>query len=70
MFCRAREKGGRSGEATGAVELTARGHLVASSGDPTHLCQVLDGTAALPAQRKARREYENRVNALLAASLR
>ncbi|WP_404955455.1 hypothetical protein [Streptomyces sp. 147326] len=28
------------------------------------LCQVLDGTAALPAQRKARREYENRVNAL------
>jgi DNA invertase Pin-like site-specific DNA recombinase len=34
------------------------------------LCQVLDGTAALPAQRKARREYENRVNALPAASLR
>ncbi len=27
-------------------------------------CQVLDGTAALPAQRKARREYANRVNAL------
>ncbi|MFI5476826.1 resolvase [Streptomyces cacaoi] len=34
------------------------------------ICQVLDGTAALPAQRRARREYENRVNALLAASLR
>ncbi len=33
------------------------------------LCQLLDGTAALPAQRKARREYENRVNALPAASL-
>lgn len=31
------------------------------------LCQALDGTAALPAQRKARREYENRVNALPAA---
>ncbi|MEU5540391.1 recombinase family protein [Streptomyces sp. NPDC020362] len=28
------------------------------------LCQLLDGTAALPAQRKARREYANRVNAL------
>ncbi|QCX82411.1 hypothetical protein C9F11_46415 (plasmid) [Streptomyces sp. YIM 121038] len=27
-------------------------------------CQPLDGTAAIPAQRKARREYENRVNAL------
>ncbi|TXS39805.1 recombinase family protein [Streptomyces sp. OR43] len=26
------------------------------------LCQALDGTAAVPAQRKARREYENRVN--------
>ncbi|KUN06736.1 resolvase [Streptomyces yokosukanensis] len=32
-------------------------------------CQPLDGTAAVPAQRKARREYENRVNALPAASL-
>ncbi|MEU6379214.1 recombinase family protein [Streptomyces sp. NPDC046909] len=28
-------------------------------------CQPLDGIAAVPAQRKARREYENRVNALL-----
>ncbi|MGW2227993.1 recombinase family protein [Streptomyces formicae] len=27
-------------------------------------CQVLDGTTAVPAQRKARREYENRVNGL------
>ncbi|AKA06621.1 recombinase family protein [Streptomyces noursei] len=27
-------------------------------------CQVLDGTPAVPAQRKARREYENRVNGL------
>lgn len=27
-------------------------------------CQPLDGTTAIPAQRKARREYENRVNAL------
>jgi len=27
------------------------------------LCQPLDGTAAVPAQRKARREYENRVSA-------
>ncbi|QCX74645.1 Putative DNA-invertase [Streptomyces sp. YIM 121038] len=27
-------------------------------------CQPLDGTAAIPAQRKACREYENRVNAL------
>ncbi|MGJ5895780.1 recombinase family protein [Streptomyces sp. V2] len=27
-------------------------------------CQVLDGVGAIPAQRKARREYENRVNAL------
>ncbi|MEU2248700.1 recombinase family protein [Streptomyces sp. NPDC019224] len=26
------------------------------------LCQALDGTAAVPAHRKARREYENRVN--------
>ncbi|MFJ8888767.1 recombinase family protein [Streptomyces sp. NPDC102402] len=26
------------------------------------LCQTLDGTAAVPAQRKARREYENRVD--------
>ncbi|MFF3431997.1 hypothetical protein [Streptomyces sp. NPDC002602] len=32
-------------------------------------CQPLDGTAAVPAQRKARREYENRVNALPATSL-
>ncbi|MEW2489893.1 recombinase family protein [Streptomyces sp. NPDC048411] len=29
-------------------------------------CQPLDGAAAIPAQRKARREYENRVNALRA----
>ncbi|MGY4745840.1 hypothetical protein [Streptomyces sp. ATMOS53] len=29
-------------------------------------CQPLDGTAAIPAQRKARREFENRVNALAA----
>ncbi|MFE5097034.1 hypothetical protein ACFRCI_43745 [Streptomyces sp. NPDC056638] len=27
-------------------------------------CQPLDGAAAIPAQRKARREYANRVNAL------
>ncbi|GAA2931735.1 hypothetical protein GCM10020221_29460 [Streptomyces thioluteus] len=27
-------------------------------------CQPLDGAAAIPAQRKARREYVNRVNAL------
>jgi transposase-like protein len=27
-------------------------------------CQTLDSTAAIPAQRKARREYENRVNTL------
>ncbi|WP_249926159.1 recombinase family protein [Streptomyces aureocirculatus] len=27
-------------------------------------CQPFDGTTAIPAQRKARREYENRVNAL------
>lgn len=33
-------------------------------------CQPLDGTRAVPAQRKARREYENRVNALPVASLR
>ncbi|WP_326608267.1 recombinase family protein [Streptomyces sp. NBC_01800] len=33
-------------------------------------CQPLDGTSAVPAQRKARREYENRVNALPTASLR
>jgi hypothetical protein len=26
------------------------------------LCQALSGAAAVPAQRKARREYENRVN--------
>ncbi|MFI6725266.1 hypothetical protein NRF20_13110 [Streptomyces sp. R-74717] len=26
------------------------------------LCPALDGAAAVPAQRKARREYENRVN--------
>ncbi|MDX3855694.1 hypothetical protein [Streptomyces sp. AK02-01A] len=26
------------------------------------LCQALDGVAAVPAQRKTRREYENRVN--------
>ncbi|MFJ2702396.1 resolvase [Streptomyces sp. NPDC087428] len=29
-------------------------------------CQVLDSTTAVPAQRKARREYENRVNGLAA----
>ncbi|MFI2764283.1 recombinase family protein [Streptomyces echinatus] len=37
------------------------------------LCQPLDGiqgTPAIPAQRKARREYENRVNALVADNLR
>ncbi|MFB0617982.1 hypothetical protein [Streptomyces sp. AGS-58] len=28
-------------------------------------CQSLDGTGAIPAQRKARREYENRVSALV-----
>jgi DNA invertase Pin-like site-specific DNA recombinase len=33
-------------------------------------CQFLDGTTAIPAQRKARREYENRVNALPVVSLR
>jgi hypothetical protein len=33
-------------------------------------CQPLDGATAVPAQRKARREYENRVNALPVASLR
>ncbi|MGW3958026.1 recombinase family protein [Streptomyces sp. NPDC004752] len=33
-------------------------------------CQPLDGTAAVPAQRKARREYENRVNAHPVASPR
>ncbi|MFD4971281.1 hypothetical protein [Streptomyces sp. NPDC058424] len=27
-------------------------------------CQSLDGAGAIPAQRKARREYENRVTAL------
>ncbi|MGO4429147.1 hypothetical protein AB4Z54_63060, partial [Streptomyces sp. MCAF7] len=27
-------------------------------------CQSLDGAAAIPAQRKARREYENRVSTL------
>jgi hypothetical protein len=35
-------------------------------------CQPLDGThgaPAIPAQRKARREYENRVNALVADTL-
>ncbi|PAZ17096.1 resolvase [Streptomyces sp. SA15] len=32
--------------------------------------QPLDGAAAVPAQRKARREYENRVNALPAVGLR
>ncbi|MCX5182989.1 resolvase [Streptomyces sp. NBC_00268] len=35
-------------------------------------CQPLDGTQgapAIPAQRKARREYENRVNALVADTL-
>lgn len=29
-------------------------------------CQTLDGASAIPAQRKARREYENRVDALVA----
>ncbi|MFJ8001977.1 hypothetical protein ACIQ7D_33550 [Streptomyces sp. NPDC096310] len=28
-------------------------------------CQPLDGTASVPAQRKARREYANRVSALI-----
>ncbi|MFK8905898.1 hypothetical protein [Streptomyces sp. YS-3] len=28
-------------------------------------CQVLDGAGVIPAQRKARREYENRVNTLM-----
>ncbi|MFE2637267.1 hypothetical protein ACFXKX_10390 [Streptomyces scopuliridis] len=27
-------------------------------------CQPLDGASAIPAQRKARREYANRINAL------
>jgi hypothetical protein len=31
-------------------------------------CQVLDGAGAIPAQRKARREYENRVSVLGADS--
>ncbi|WEH13648.1 hypothetical protein [Streptomyces sp. VNUA24] len=31
-------------------------------------CQPLDGTAAVPAQRKARREYENRINTLRSAT--
>jgi hypothetical protein len=29
-------------------------------------CQPLDGTPAIPAQRQARREYENRVSILVA----
>ncbi|MFB6781802.1 hypothetical protein ACFCX0_31510 [Streptomyces sp. NPDC056352] len=29
-------------------------------------CQPLDGASAIPAQRKARREYENRVNSIAA----
>jgi hypothetical protein len=33
-------------------------------------CQLLDGIQAVPAQRKARREYENRVNSLVADSMR
>ncbi|WP_268251329.1 hypothetical protein [Streptomyces longisporoflavus] len=33
-------------------------------------CQVLDGTVAVPARRKARREYENRVSALKAGPQR
>lgn len=33
------------------------------------LCQPLDGAAAVPAQRKARREYENRVNLYAPAGL-
>ncbi|MFJ4829766.1 resolvase [Streptomyces sp. NPDC088747] len=33
-------------------------------------CRLLDGATAVPAQRKARREYENRVNALPVVSLR
>ncbi|MBQ0971005.1 recombinase family protein [Streptomyces sp. RK31] len=32
-------------------------------------CQVLDGAGAIPAQRKARREYENRVSSLVAGAL-
>ncbi|MER6443564.1 resolvase [Streptomyces sp. NPDC001185] len=31
-------------------------------------CQPLDGTAAVPAQRKGRREYDNRVNILWSAT--
>ncbi|MEV0915806.1 hypothetical protein AB0I93_16300 [Streptomyces sp. NPDC049967] len=31
-------------------------------------CEPLDGTAAVPARRNARREYENRVNTLQAAT--
>ena len=31
-------------------------------------CEALDGASAIPAQRKARREYENRVNTLPATA--
>ncbi|MDG9687759.1 hypothetical protein QC334_34390 [Streptomyces sp. DH18] len=52
----------------GVTVRRGQGHTVRVTAVPaTHrrlldLCQALDGTAAVPAQRKARREYDNRGN--------
>ncbi|GGM18063.1 hypothetical protein GCM10010129_72820 [Streptomyces fumigatiscleroticus] len=63
------DKGGRRPAVPATMAHDVRtAHLEAVHRRLPDLRQVLDGTAALPAQRKARREYENRVNALPAAS--
>ncbi|MBT2459579.1 hypothetical protein [Streptomyces sp. ISL-86] len=55
-----------------------QGYTLRVSAPPSVYCQLLDhcqsldgaqGTPGIPAQRKARREYENRVNALVADTL-
>jgi hypothetical protein len=58
-------KGGRRPAITAANTAAVRAaYLDGRSIASLARCQPLDGTPAIPAQRKARREYENRVNTL------
>ncbi|KIZ15825.1 hypothetical protein SNA_21235 [Streptomyces natalensis ATCC 27448] len=54
----------------GVTVRRGQGYTLRITAAPAVHRQLLDGTAAVPAQRKARREYENRVNALPTAGLR
>ncbi|MER6331935.1 recombinase family protein [Streptomyces sp. NPDC001034] len=58
----------RTGELLSTVKFMVQS--LAAAGELLARCQPLDGTAAIPAQRKARREYENRVNTLTADACR